>query len=117
MLLYSAKKKSANVIDEYSTLNPATSSASASGKSKGVRFVSAIADIKKITANGKSGQTNQTCFCILTISIKLKDAAHIITGKIPKIRDTSYEIICEVERNAPKKAYRELLAHPAKIIP
>lgn len=38
---YSAKKNNANAIAEYSTLYPATSSASASGKSNGVLFVSA----------------------------------------------------------------------------
>lgn len=46
ILLYSPRKKRAKAIPEYSTLYPATSSASASGKSKGARFVSAKADIK-----------------------------------------------------------------------
>jgi len=41
ILLYSAKKNRANTIDPYSTLYPATSSASASGKSNGARLVSA----------------------------------------------------------------------------
>ena len=45
MLQYSAMKKAANFIDEYSTWNPATSSLSASGKSNGTRFVSANAQI------------------------------------------------------------------------
>jgi len=44
---YSPKENSANPIAEYSTLYPETSSASASGKSKGCRFVSAKAEIKK----------------------------------------------------------------------
>jgi len=48
---YSARKKQANPIDEYSTLYPETSSASASGKSKGCLFVSANAQMKKITNN------------------------------------------------------------------
>ena len=39
ILLYSAKKNMAKVIEEYSTLYPATISAYASGKSKGARFV------------------------------------------------------------------------------
>jgi len=46
ILLYSAKKNSAKVIAEYSTLNPATSSASASGKSNGARFISTNNKIK-----------------------------------------------------------------------
>jgi hypothetical protein len=41
MLPYSERKKRANAIEEYSTLYPATNSASASGKSKGDLFVSA----------------------------------------------------------------------------
>ena len=44
---YSPKKKAANKKAEYSTLYPATNSASASGKSNGARFVSAKIDIKK----------------------------------------------------------------------
>jgi hypothetical protein len=59
MLLYSAKKNMANMIDEYSVLYPATSSASASVKSKGVLFVSANIEIKKIIAQGSNGQINQ----------------------------------------------------------
>jgi hypothetical protein len=31
--------------------------------------------------------------------------------------ETSYEIICAAERNDPRNAYFELLAHPAIIIP
>ena len=52
ILLYSARKKEAKRRDEYSTLKPETSSASASGRSKGVLLVSASATITKITANG-----------------------------------------------------------------
>jgi len=47
MLLYSAKKNIAKAIDEYSTLYPATISASASGKSNGALLVSAKTEIKK----------------------------------------------------------------------
>jgi hypothetical protein len=64
ILLYSAKKNSANVIAEYSTLKPATNSASASGKSNGARFVSANREIKKITHDGNNGKQNQEpIFC------------------------------------------------------
>ena len=44
---YSARKKAAKLIAEYSTLYPETNSASASGKSKGVLFVSANKIIKQ----------------------------------------------------------------------
>src|SRR6201992_4025085 len=74
ILLYSPKKNIAKIIEEYSTLYPATNSASASGKSKGARFVSANIEIKNITAHGKSGRTNQPVFsCAATISVKFKD--------------------------------------------
>jgi hypothetical protein len=59
ILPYSARKNMENTIEEYSTLYPATSSASASGRSKGVRFVSAIDEIKKIIAAGSNGRTYQ----------------------------------------------------------
>lgn len=59
MLLYSAKKNKAKVIAEYSTLKPATSSASASGKSNGARFVSANSEIKNTTQVGNNGKQNQ----------------------------------------------------------
>jgi len=52
---YSAKKKRANPILAYSTLKPETNSDSASGKSKGARFVSARIEIKNIKKSGKKG--------------------------------------------------------------
>jgi hypothetical protein len=53
--LYSAKKNNAKPILEYSTLNPETNSDSASGKSKGARFVSAKILIKNIKNKGNNG--------------------------------------------------------------
>ena len=50
---YSPRKKSPKDIDEYSTLYPATSSDSASGRSKGALFVSAKVEMKNITNIGK----------------------------------------------------------------
>jgi len=52
---YSAKKNSANDIEEYSTLYPDTSSDSPSVKSKGALLVSARHDMKNISPAGKSG--------------------------------------------------------------
>ena len=46
MFAYSAMKNMANLKLEYSVWNPATSSVSASGKSKGMRFVSAMAAVR-----------------------------------------------------------------------
>ena len=62
ILEYSPKKKKANPMAEYSTLYPATSSASASGKSKGILLVSAKIEIKNIIAKGSIGITSQTVF-------------------------------------------------------
>jgi len=65
---YSARKKNTKIIELCSVKNPATNSLSASGRSKGVRLVSASADTKKIIASGRSGTTNQTA-CWWSISI------------------------------------------------
>jgi hypothetical protein len=55
---YSPKKNKANVIAEYSIKYPATSSASASAKSKGALFVSANAEKKN---NRNCGHKYQQC--------------------------------------------------------
>jgi hypothetical protein len=52
ILAYSLIKKRANPIEAYSTLYPATNSASASGRSKGLRFYSARQQIIQIKAIG-----------------------------------------------------------------
>jgi hypothetical protein len=57
---YSAKKNKAKPILEYSTLNPDTSSDSASGKSNGARFVSAKIETKNIKNKGKKGTIKNT---------------------------------------------------------
>lgn len=51
------------------------------------------------------------------ISMKFKDPDTKTTGKRTKPIEISYEIIWATALNAPKNAYFELLAHPAKIIP
>src|SRR5215475_14263858 len=50
--MYSARKNSRNGPEEYSTKKPATSSLSASSRSKGGRWVSAKDETKKITSMG-----------------------------------------------------------------
>src|SRR6266545_7194423 len=55
----SPRKKSPNFMLEYSVWNPATSSASASGRSKGARLVSANAVIMKIAKASGCANTNQ----------------------------------------------------------
>src|SRR6476660_8113113 len=56
---YSPSMNSRYGVEEYSTMKPATSSDSASTRSKGGRFVSAIAEMKKITNIGNSGSQYQ----------------------------------------------------------
>ena len=90
ILLYSPKKNIAKIIDEYSTLYPATNSASASGKSKGARLVSASIDIKNIMAQGSRGKKNHPVLsCAATISVKFKEPEKRITGKIKIPKETS----------------------------
>jgi hypothetical protein len=54
-LTYSARKKSANFIPEYSVWKPAVSSDSASARSKGARLVSAVTAMIKITKAIQTG--------------------------------------------------------------
>jgi len=90
ILLYSARKNRANVIEEYSTLKPATSSASASGRSNGALLVSANNDMKKTTQVGNRGRQNQVLSsCWATISIRLKEFAQIAIGSKISPIDTS----------------------------
>jgi hypothetical protein len=90
ILLYSPKKNIAKMMEEYSTLYPATSSASASGKSNGARLVSANIDTKKIIAQGNKGAANQIVrSCAKTISVILDEPASRITGRIVSPIETS----------------------------
>src|ERR1700742_1826513 len=59
MATYSPRKNIRNGVDEYSTAKPATSSDSASGRSKGGRLVSARAETKKTTNIGSRGNQEQ----------------------------------------------------------
>lgn len=112
MWAYSAKKKLAKVIAEYSTLNPETSSDSPSVKSKGARFVSAKADTKNIIAAGNSGITNHISSWASTILVIFTSPTRSKTDIIINPIDTSYDIIWAAARIAPKNAYLELLDHP-----
>lgn len=90
ILLYSPKKKKAKTTEEYSTLNPATSSASASGKSNGARLVSASIIIMKIKTSGSSGIINQPLlFWVKTISVKLADPVKTSIGIKENIKEIS----------------------------
>jgi hypothetical protein len=90
ILLYSPKKNIAKIIDEYSTLYPATNSASASGKSKGALLVSAIMEIINRMNVGNNIITYQLlCICAQTISEKFILPAKNIIGNNINVIDTS----------------------------
>jgi len=72
MFEYSPKKNKANPMAEYSVKYPATNSASASGKSKGARFVSARIHTSQIIIAGNNGMKNQIPCWASTISVKLR---------------------------------------------
>lgn len=73
ILLDSARKNRANPLAEYSTLYPETSSASASGRSNGCRFVSASVVIKKRIKTGSRGAPNQPALCLSPTVERLRD--------------------------------------------
>ena len=72
---------------------------------------------KKHRNMGNKGIINHIAFCAKTISVRFKEPTHKSTVIMINPIETSYETICAAERNPPKKAYFELLAHPDIIIP
>ena len=79
----------AKLMDEYSTKNPATISDSPSGRSKGDRFVSARAEMKKTMNMGNSGMQNQMCRCARTISLRFRLPTQSSTLTMTKPIETS----------------------------
>ena len=69
MLMYSARKYQANLIELYSVRYPATSSVSASGKSNGARFVSPTAATPYRMNDTGSTQKYQWLVCDATIPL------------------------------------------------
>lgn len=72
ILAYSAKKKKTNITAACSVIKPLTNSDSASAKSKGALFVSAIDPIKNIMNTGNKGIMYHIGFCTSTFIVKLK---------------------------------------------
>src|ERR1700742_5130457 len=93
MATYSPRKNMRNGVEEYSTAKPATSSDSASGRSKGGRLVSASAEMKNSTNMGASGEnTNQPRMsgpCARTISDRFSEPANNRTVIRMKPMETS----------------------------
>src|SRR5437868_5005157 len=83
MLMYSARKNSANLSDEYSVWNPPTSSPSASARSKGARLVSPTIETQNTTKLGNSRNTNHHCRdCAATISAVDSEPEYRMTATI-----------------------------------
>src|SRR6185312_615313 len=120
MLAYSARKNSANAMPEYSTWKPATISDSPSATSKGARLVSATPEMKYTTSSGSSqnqfqASTPPCCRSTMVPRLRLREAISTPTSAKPMA--ISYATICAAERMAPRKAYLELEAQPARITP
>src|SRR5258706_6698207 len=89
-LTYSPKKKSRNGVEEYSTKKPATSSDSASTRSKGGRLVSASAETKKTGSMGRRIENaNQPCSWARTMAERLSEPANKRTVMMTKPIETS----------------------------
>jgi hypothetical protein len=73
--------------------------------------------MKNNMKRGKRGTINQISFWLSTISVKFREPAKIRVDIKMSPKDTSYETICAVDLKAPRKAYLELLDHPAMITP
>src|SRR6202167_4310509 len=81
-------------VEPYSTMKPATSSDSASTRSKGGRLVSASAETKKITSIGNSGSQYQRSrpqgvFCASTIAVRFSEPTQSSTVMMTKPIETS----------------------------
>src|SRR5579883_2652107 len=91
MAVYSPMKNMANFMEAYSVWKPATSSDSASGKSKGTRLVSATAEMKKQLQPMmfQPKKPRLPLFCISTISLRLKVPAMSRTPTTESVRESS----------------------------
>src|SRR5690606_16067484 len=131
MWTYSASMNSANFSDEYSVMNPATSSDSASGRSNGARLVSPTTEMKKITRVGSSSSAYQPGMVIVTAPsdssglfawaaticdvLMVPARMNTVTNDSPS--DTSYEISWAEARMPPISGYGEPEAQPPSTTP
>lgn len=116
-LQYSPRKKKTKGMPECSVKKPATSSLSASVRSKGVRLVSASTLITNRMKRGQRGMMYQIACCSWTILVRLKLPASMTTGRTALLRMSSYETIWAEERSEPRKAYLLLADQPASSTP
>src|SRR5919201_3981636 len=118
MLMYSAIEKRPKRMPLYSVWYPATSSVSASGRSKGGRFVSAIPAKKKTRSPTTCGTAYQTeSDCCSTISTRFSEPAMITTPSTERASATSYETSWAHVRIEPSSEYFESEAQPPTMKP
>lgn len=111
---YSAIKISAKVPAPYSVLNPDTNSDSPSAKSKGVRFVSATAEINRRIIKGAIKIKLINFFSVAPLKENLLLKINIENRSNAKL--ISYEMVWAILRIAPKYAYWEKDLHPSRKI-
>src|SRR5882724_10292430 len=121
----SARKKIAKRMPVYSVLNPPTSSWSASTRSKGGWFVSAVAAMRKITNATNVFSQNQCVAndhafvqcCCTKMSCVDRDPAWIRTPSTARPKAASYESSCADARTEPSSGYFDPDDQPASITP
>ena len=117
--MYSAANSRPNLMPPYSVHQPSTSSASASGISKGILSTSAIILTKNSTPpNGirKKSHAPEECWKC-TISRKLKEPAITHTPRMESRRGISYAVNCAALLIPPRSVYLLLEDQPAKNTP
>src|SRR5687767_13863476 len=117
-LAYSAMKNIENFIALYSVWYPAMSSDSASGRSKGSRFVSAKAatrKMKKAIERSATFQPITACCWMMLLRATFPERSSTATVDMPI--EISYETIWALERSPPSSAYLLFDDHPARTIP
>src|SRR5437868_5418684 len=118
MLMYSAVWKRPQRMPLYSVWYPATSSVSASGRSKGGRLVSAIRAKKKTSRPASWGMKNQIVApCLLTMSTRFSDCPIRTTPSTDRASETSYETSWAQVRIEPSSEYFDSDAQPPTIAP
>ncbi len=112
---YSARKITNSIGPLYSTAYPATTSASVSAWSNGVRFDSSKNKTKKPDAAGLYKKINQYIFCTKTKSWKLADWELKTRREYTIVTKISKEITWTNDRAVPMIAYRDWLSKPTTV--
>lgn len=112
---YSAKKITNSIGPLYSTAYPATTSASVSAWSNGVRFDSNKNNTKKPDAAGLYKKINQYIFWTKTKSWKFADCELKTSNEYTMVTKISNEITWTSDRAVPIIAYRDWLNKPTTV--